>query len=187
MKAVADDVELLRLTGAGDRRAFAVFMDRHVDSVHRFLRSLGASPEDAEDALQDAFVAAWRSAGSFRGAASARSWLFTIARNALRRQHRRRVGEPAATESLEELGARAGWGSGFTFERVLEARDEVEWALRQLPVDEREAVALRDLEGFSGAEAADALGVSVASMKSRLHRGRLRLMSVLRDEGGEDA
>ena len=162
-------------------------MDRHLGAVHRFLLSLGADADDAEDALQESFVAAWRSAGDFRGAASARSWLFTIARNALRRQHRRRVGEPTALESLESLGGRAGWGSTAAFDGAFEAREELRWALRQLPAEEGEVVVLRDLEGFSGNETAEALGLSLAAVKSRLHRGRLRLMSLLREDEVSDA
>lgn len=187
MKAAAEDHELLRLSAEGDREAFGVFMDRHVDPVHRFLMSLGAGPADTEDALQECFVSAWKSAGSFRGDASARSWLLTIARNALRRQHRRRAGEPDTMEPLEELGARAGWGTSASFDWTFEVRDELYWALGKLPEEEREVVVLRDLEGFSGTEAAEMLGSSLAAMKSRLHRGRLRLMSVLRAEEEDDA
>ena len=89
-------------------------------------------------------------------------------------------------ESLEALGARAGWGASDDFDWSFELRDEIGWALGRLPEEEREVVVLRDLEGFSGAEAAEMLGVSVAAMKSRLHRGRLRLMSTLRDREGPD-
>lgn len=157
-------------------------MDRHADSVHRLLLSLGAAPDDAEDALQECFISAWRSAGAFQGGESARAWLFTIARNTLRRQHRRRVGEPAEMESLEVLGAQAGWGSRSDFTQRLAATAEVEWALAQIPAEERRAVVLRDLEGLSSAEAAETLELSLGALKSRLHRGRLHLMAVLRTE-----
>lgn len=161
-------------------------MDRHADAVHRLLLSVGATPDDAEDALQDCFVAAWRGASTFRGSGAARGWLFTIARNALRRQHRRRAGEPAEYESLDSLGASAGWGSESDFSHRFEVRETLEWALGQLPPDEREVVVLRDLEGFSGQETADALELSLAGMKSRLHRGRLRLMGVARRKVDND-
>ena len=159
-------------------------MDRHKASVYRFLISLQAVPDDAEDALQGCFVSAWRSAATYRGSDSARGWLFSIARNALRRQHRRKAGEPQEMEPLEKLGERAGWGSESDFNARFEAEAELEWAMGQLSREEREAVALRDLEGLTGEEAAAALGLSVSAMKSRLHRGRLRLMGILRSEGG---
>jgi RNA polymerase sigma-70 factor (ECF subfamily) len=158
-------------------------MDRHADAVHRLLLSLGAAPDDAEDALQDCFVSAWRSAGTFQGGDSARGWLFTIARNALRRQHRRRAGEPTTLDSLESLGAAAGWGSESDFSHRLEVEEELEWALGHIPEEERQVVVLRDLEGLSGEETAEVLELSLAAMKSRLHRGRLRLMGVVRGEG----
>lgn len=157
-------------------------MDRHADAVHRLLLSLGATPDDADDVLQDCFVSAWRGAGSFRGTGSARGWLFTIARNGLRRRHRRRAGEPTSHASLEALGADAGWGSEADWFQSFELRDELAWALAQLPPEEREVVVLRDLEGLSGEETASALGLSLAGMKSRLHRGRLHLMGALRQE-----
>jgi len=177
---MSSDSTLLRRSADGDHAAFRTLMDRHAASVYRFLESLGAVSDELEDVLQECFVSAWRGAATYRGSDSARGWLFAIARNALTRQHRRRVGEPGHMESLEELGVHAGWGGSHDFTALLDAQDELEWALRQLPGEEREVVALRDLDGFTGEETAEALGLSIAAMKSRLHRGRLRLMAVLR-------
>jgi len=182
-----EDPELLDRSADGDQAAFTVLMQRHADSVFRFLRSLGADRSDAEDALQDCFVSAWRGAAGFRGPGSARPWLLSIARHALLRQHRRRVGEPKELESLEALGARAGWGSSTDFGPRFEARETLAWALDQIPAQERQVLVLRDLEGFSGHEAAEALGLGMAAMKSRLHRARLRLMSVARSLEETDA
>lgn len=182
MTVPADDGQLLIRSADGDQAAFTELMSRHAGPVHRLLLSLGAAPDDAEDALQECFVSAWRSAATFRGGESARGWLFTIARNALRRQHRRRAGEPSELEPLDALGAQAGWGSEIGFSHRLEVAEELEWALARIPIDERQVVVLRDLEGLSGTETAEALDLSLAAMKSRLHRGRLRLMAVLRRE-----
>lgn len=182
MTDAPDDAELFRLSAEGDRAAFAVLMDRHGGAVYRFLLSLGAAPQDAEDGLQECFLSAWRGAGSFQGKGSARSWLFSIARNAHLRHHRRRAGEPERMESLEVLGAQAGWGATAGFDDRFEVAEEVRWALHQIPEDEREVVVLRDLEGLSGDETAEMLELSLPAMKSRLHRGRLRLMAVMRGE-----
>ncbi len=105
-----------------------------------------------------------------------------IARNALHRLHRRRAGEPAELESLEVLGAKAGWGAESGFARRFEVMDELQWALGQIPEEERRVVTLRDLEGLSGQETAEVLELSLSAMKSRLHRGRLHLMAVARRE-----
>lgn len=85
-------------------------------------------------------------------------------------------------DSLEILGAEAGWGSEAEFSHRLEVKNELAWALGQIPEEERQVVVLRDIEGLSGEETAEALELSTAAMKSRLHRGRLRLMGVARRE-----
>ena len=90
-------------------------------------------------------------------------------------------------EPLENLGERAGWGATSDCSARFEAQDELEWAMGKLSTQEREVVVLRDLEGLAGEAAADALGLSLAAMKSHLHRGRLRLMGVLRTGRVEDA
>lgn len=161
-------------------------MGRHDAAVYRFLISLNAPPDEADDALQECFIAAWRSAGTYRGPGSARAWLFTIARNALRRRHRRRVAEPEEVASLEVLGERAGWGAGHDVLRSMEARETLLWALDRLGEEDREVVVLRDVEGFSGEETAEILGLGVAAMKSRLHRARLRLLAALRERERRD-
>ena len=180
------DADLLRRSAEGDAGAFERFVTRHEASVYRYLRALADDAADAEDALQEAFVAAWRAASSFRGT-DARAWLLAIARNRLRRMHRRRAGAPSDSDlvPLERLGAEAGWGApedpGAELERR-EARERVERALGRLSAPDREVLLLRDVEGLTGEEAADVLGISLAALKSRLHRARLRLAAELRRE-----
>jgi len=85
-------------------------MDRYAASVYRFLAVLQPASDDAEDALQECFVSAWRSSATYGASDSARGWLFSIARNALRRQHRRRAGEP---EEMDSLAPTAGLPRGL--------------------------------------------------------------------------
>lgn len=183
----ADDGTLLDLAGRGDRAAFDHFVERHQRRVWRYLKAAGAGHADAEDAFQETFLAAWRGAGSYRGGASARGWLLTIARNALRRMKRTRVGEPAHLESLEALGVDAGWGSPSWSGDPdggpdLEDRDLLEWALARLSPADREVLVLRELEGLDGRATAELLGVTEAAMKSRLHRARLRFVAEVRSQ-----
>ncbi len=179
---MTDDAALLGAAAAGDAAAFATFLQAHQGATRRHLRAF-TGHEEVEDALQEAFFAAWRAAGSFRGPGSARGWLFTIARNAVRHQHRRRVHEPAVLESLEALAERGGWGA---LPAAPDATDDamdaavVTDALAQLPDAEREVLTLRELEGLSGEETAALLGISLAAMKSRLHRARLHLAALVR-------
>jgi RNA polymerase sigma-70 factor (ECF subfamily) len=180
----SSDADLLQRSADGDGEAFELFVDRHQASVLRYLRTLARHDTDAEDALQDAFVAAWRGAGSFRGG-SARSWLLTIARHALHRLHRRRAGEPDVVHSLDELGCLADWGADHSpLDRLAAADDHAALAraLARLPDAERETIVLRDLEELPGDEVAQVTGVTLAAMKSRLHRARLHLAALVREE-----
>lgn len=179
---IVSDAEVLRRTAAGDALAFEQLVDRHEAAVLRYIHGLTRDPDRAEDALQETFIAAWRSADSFRGGESARAWLLSIARNCLHRQFRRRVGEPQLHVSLHDLALEAGWGSeGETLAARIEARDLVEKGFTGLTAEDREVLILRDLEGFTGEEVAEMLGLTLAAVKSRLHRARLRFTGSLRE------
>lgn len=105
------DVEILRRTASGYHTTFEVLVARHEAAVLRLIRSIGRDDENAEDALQETFVAAWRAAADFRGTGSARAWLLGIARNVVSRHYRRRAGEPSEHVPIEDLGVEAGWGN----------------------------------------------------------------------------
>ncbi|MEW5849260.1 MAG: RNA polymerase sigma factor [Myxococcota bacterium] len=181
---------LLEQAHAGNRDAFTALVARYQAPVFRYLRTLTRTPQEAEDALQQTFLAVWRSllpdsgAGK-RGEGSVRAWLFTIARHAAYRQGRRHAGEPDTLESLESLGERAGWGEPEDPERVamlLEDRERLHAALARLSDDDREVILLRDVEGLSGEDAARVLDLPLANLKTRLHRARLRLRAALQQE-----
>jgi RNA polymerase sigma-70 factor, ECF subfamily len=170
--AALDDEALLRLTAAGDEGAFGTFVDRHQSGIWRRAMALTGQRADAEDLMQDTFVAAWRGAGSFRGG-NARAWLLTITAHAWQRLGRRTaplVGGDDA-ESVEELALRAGWGRDDGDERAATVQE----AFARLAADDRRLLVLRDIEEMSGEDVAALLGLSLAAMKSRLHRARLRL------------
>jgi len=182
-----DDVALLRCAESGDREAFDRFVERHQAAVFRFVRTLGPDPALSEDVLQETFLAAWRRARTFRGESSVRTWLFTIARNATARQYRRRVGEPERQDvaSLDDLGVAAGWGTDSDPEATAiqqEQRAAVVRALEALDAEDRRVLVLRDLEQLNGEDAAAVLGLTLAALKSRLHRARLRFAAHLRRE-----
>lgn len=178
------DRTLLHRAAAGDRGAFECIVERHQASVFRLARAVVSDAREAEDVLQQAFLAAWQSAGQFRGEASARTWLLTIARHAALRARARRAREPIEEVALDDLGVRAGWGGPDPEMLALaaDARERLEAALARLTPAEREVLVLRELEGLSGAETATVLGVGQAAMKSRLHRARLALAAALRSE-----
>lgn len=171
----------LERAARGDRDAARDFVRAHQQAVFRFAARLLRDEAAAEDVTQETLLSALRAAGDFRGG-SVRGWLLTIARNASISRRRRRVGEPAVFEPLDELGREAGWGDDGPEEALArtERRDLLERSLRALEDDDREVIWLRDVEGLSGDETAQALGCSRAAMKSRLHRARLRLAAEVR-------
>jgi RNA polymerase sigma-70 factor (ECF subfamily) len=180
-EAGVSDEELLRRVGERDEAAFGAFVARHRAGVYRFVSVM--TPGEAEDALQETFLAVWRGAARFRGESSGRTWVYAIARNAALRLRARRAA--AGAESLEELGLEAGWG-GSSPEEVLgrAERERALWsAMAGLAEEDREVLLLRDVEGVDGETAARLLGLTLAAMKTRLHRARLRLMGAMRRKG----
>jgi RNA polymerase sigma factor (sigma-70 family) len=156
----------------GDRRALAMLLSDSHPNVRRFAGTLCASPEDAEDAAQEALVVLYRKIGTLRAAAALASWMFQIVRHECMR--RARLGWPAAAEDAgTERSAEDTAIAHLELERIVAA-------IAALPDEQRAVVVLRDVQGLSGVATAQALGVSRAAMKSRLHRGRAALRIDLR-------
>ena len=184
----ASDRDLLQRHVQGDAEAFGLLFARHRDRLWAVaLRTLG-DPEQAADALQDAMIAAFRRAGSNRGDAAVTTWLHRVVVNAcldLVRRQRVRAADPLP-DHLEDAGELAGPEQPDAAEQLSE-RTAVLAALRTLPVEQRQALVLVDMEGYSVAEAADLLGCAQGTVKSRCARGRARLVPLLaplRNPGG---
>jgi len=182
----ATDADLLARSARGDERAFAALVDRHGGAVRRYVSGLVVGDAAADDVVQQTFLSAYRAADGFRGDSQLRTWLFRIARNAAwhhrKREARFEVADESDLESLLDLGVRAGWGAPDP-ERLVERADRraLVWAsLEALHPRDREVILLRDIEELSGDEVAGLLGLSLAAMKSRLHRARLKLAAALR-------
>jgi RNA polymerase sigma-70 factor, ECF subfamily len=127
----------------------------HQGAVFRCARTVTRTREDAEDVLQETFLAAYKAAVGFRGEASGRTWLLIIARNAVFRIGRRTTATSQIEDSeLWDLGVRAGWGQDDPESLAVKAqrRDPLQAALYSLEPSSREIIVLRDLEGLSGEE-----------------------------------
>ncbi len=179
---LSSDRDLVAQTAAGDRRAFESLVERHAAAVLRLATIVTDDPVSAEDALQQTFLSAYRNAASFRGEASVRTWLLSIARNAAYRLRTKHGQEQLMEEPLMTLGLEAGWGSDNPEALAIaaERRETLVRALQVLQPIDREVVILRDVEGLRGPEAAEVLGIGERALKSRLHRARLRLAAALR-------
>jgi RNA polymerase sigma-70 factor (ECF subfamily) len=165
------DAELLAAHVAGDRDAFGELFHRHQRQLHRLARLTSHSPEDAEDALQDAMLSAHRCAGSFRHDAAVHSWLHRIVVNACLDRLRRAKARP--TIPLQDTHPVADRTS------QIETAVLVQRALMRLPVAQRAAVVAVDMQGYSVADTARMLGVAEGTVKSRCARARVRLAEML--------
>jgi len=162
---------------SGDHDAFGVLFARHRERLWAVaVRTLGDA-DDAADALQDAMISAFRRAGSFRGDSAVTTWLHRIVVNAcldlLRRQAARPATSGLAADTVDAL-ALAAHGPAPAADSDLAL--DVTAALRGLPPEQRAALVLVDMLGYSVADAAAVLGVSEGTVKSRCARGRARLL-----------
>jgi RNA polymerase sigma-70 factor (ECF subfamily) len=153
-------------------------VQRHQQAVRAFARRIGGDFAEADDLAQEAFVTAWGRLGGFDGRSSFRSWVCGIAyRKALtaRRGAARglaRDGDYVASRVWQDGEALAGG-----------AKTALHKAMAELPVDQRACVALCLAADFSHAEAAEALGLPLGTVKSHVNRGRMRLLELL---GGQN-
>ena len=172
MIALPADAELALAAQAGSADAFGRLVDRHQQAVRAFLRRVCARPADADDLAQETFLTAWTTLDRFRPGSNFKAWLFAIA-----------------------------WRKRLSFERGLArgARRDAEWlqtrpqtddtdradaiavrqAMEALPLEQRAATALCLAGDFSHAEAAEALGSPLGTIKSHVTRGRAKLLQAL--------
>ncbi|MET9663469.1 RNA polymerase sigma factor [Streptomyces sp. NPDC006510] len=140
--------------------------------MRKFAISLCASPQDAEDAAQEALIILYRKIGTLRATGALASWMFRIVRNECLRQVRllvsRSDGASAEPEASAEPSAEDAVLHRLEVERVAAA-------VSALPRDQRQVLIMRDVQGLPGRTVAHALGLSSAAMKSRLHRARAAL------------
>ena len=188
------DTELVRLVKAGEATAFDRLVDRHWERVYGLARSIVGSHEDALEVAQDAFLRAFRAIHRFRGDCPVVNWLLRIAgnaaRNRLRARNRRRQHEfvpvPAGgVAGRDEAGASAGLcapdPAAGPDERA-SIRDDVDLllsALDRLRPESREVLYLRHVGGLSCEEIAAVQRCSIGTVKSRLHRARDQMLTIL--------
>ncbi|MCA9242721.1 MAG: sigma-70 family RNA polymerase sigma factor [Phycisphaerales bacterium] len=179
-------------------------LPRLVDEYGGLIYSLGlrfcGDRHDAEDLVQEVFTQAMRSWDAFEGRSSPKTWLYTIAARACQRMHRRRAGEPARIGSLDELlpfgepriaAIAADQEEPLQAQIRAEARERVERLIAELPDEFRVPLILKEIVGLSSPEVAQILGLEEGTVRSRVHRARLRLRAevdrVLPRQPGEAA
>lgn len=172
----AREQELVSRAQNGDRAAFAALVREHQDEVYTLARRLVGDPHLASDVAQEALIRAWRALPSFRGDARLSTWLYRITVNTAWTQKKRagrHQGSPI--DDHHDLAAPADAEHPETAGEILELRGRLRAALDRLPDAHREVVVLKDIYGWSHAEIADSMAISVTAAKVRLHRARARL------------
>jgi RNA polymerase sigma factor (sigma-70 family) len=169
---------LIAAARGGDVESITALVSGSHPHVRRFARSLCASPEDAEDAAQEALIILYRKIGTLRASGALASWMFRIVRNECLRRLRRDVPVPG-------LGT-ADLSTDSAEDEVLQRLEagRVAAAIAALPADQRRVLIMRDVQGYSGRMVAGALGLSLPAMKSRLHRARAAVQHTL--QAGHD-
>ncbi len=189
----ATDPDLVTRLQQGDAAALELLMERHAAHAYRVAYGITGDRADAEEVVQDAFLAMYRKAATFEGRAALSTWLYRVVTNAalMKRRGRRReveVSLDARLPRFHEDGSRAGdmsvltadWSQNPETELLSrETRGMLSRAIDALPDAYRTVLLLRDIEALSNDEVAEIVGESVAAVKSRLHRARMALREEL--------
>ena len=183
MLAELQDNELVTQVQQGQNDAFEELVSRYAGRLYSMGRRMCGNDADAEDMLQETFIAAFKGMDAFRAEAKFSVWLFQIAKHACMRMRRTSKFAPRETLSLDGLAPNedelktlsiADWRQTPIDELLnKELQGALDEAIQLLPLDHRMVLLLRDVEGFSAEETGQIIGVSVPAVKSRLHRARL--------------
>lgn len=182
-----EDAELILRINEGDFEAFERLVRKYQARVYHHCLKFLNSQDDAEDALQETFLQVHKSLKKFRGEAAFSTWLIKIATNncLMRLRKKKKVDFVSIDKPIEINGSQlpreiVDWSknpfiqlSGDEVKKILDN------AIASLPDDKRVVLILKDVEGFSNIEIGETLGMSVAAVKSRLHRARLFVRDIL--------
>jgi len=177
---------------AGDRAEFARLVETYSGVIYRLTNKMLENTQDAEDALQETFIKAYRALPGFDGRSSLSTWLYRIAANEALMILRKRknlpvsIDEPLGEEKEQEPTQIVDWCCMPERELMSgEARVVMDKAIEALPHTLRSVFLLRDIEGLSTAETAEVLNLTEMAVKTRLSRARLRLREILSEYYGE--
>jgi RNA polymerase sigma-70 factor (ECF subfamily) len=198
--ALASERELLRGLRAGEAEAYRQLLELHSANVYHVAFKLLGDEQEAEDVLQETFLSAFEAICSFEGRSKLSTWLYRIAYNAALMRLRKRSQLTSFSLDVPPPGVDPD-GDGSHVSRHLvdwsavpddqlltaEAREVMDRAIAELPETLRSTFILRDIQGLSGSETAEVLGIGVPTVKTRLHRARLWLRDRLSDYFKEGA
>jgi len=168
--------ELVTRAQQGDRAAFAALVRQHQDEVYTLARRLVGDPHLASDVAQEAMIRAWRALPKFRGDSRLSTWLYRVTVNtAWTHRERARRHRSASLDEYTQVPAPYGADHPEVAGETFELRGRLRAALDNLPESQRRVVVLKDIYGWSHADIAESMGITVTAAKVRLHRARARL------------
>lgn len=180
----ADDRRLIEECLRGRSAAFGELVSRYQDRLYNTVYRLLDNAEDAQDAVQEAFINAYQSLHSFKGDSLFFTWLYRIAVNtaiSFKRKHRaflRVQTGPEGSSVIEPADPHEANQPGHSLEQAEEER-KLHQALARLSPEHRAVLIMKDMEGQKYEDMAEILGVPIGTIRSRLHRARLELREVL--------
>jgi RNA polymerase sigma-70 factor (ECF subfamily) len=185
------DEELVEEFQGGNPHAFDVLVERWDRKIQGAIYRIMGPGEDARDLCQETLLKAYRALGTFKKEARFSSWLYQIALNVCRDRMRRRKSRPSLSlDELMEAGEVAPPGRGPSPLELIEARDlsrAVAAAVESLPPEQREVIVLKEYQGLTFLEIAQALDLPISTVKTRLYRGLGQLRQRLERQGIRDA
>ncbi|MBD5148479.1 MAG: sigma-70 family RNA polymerase sigma factor [Oscillibacter sp.] len=176
----------------GSQEAFACLVRAYEKRVYALTRRMCPTPEDAAEAAQEAFLAAWQGLPNFRGDAAFSTWLYRLASNAcvdiLRKESRRGAAEgPSLDDEAVPIDPPDRAPTPQEAVERRELREEIEAGLAALPAEYRQPLVLREIHQLSYQEIAQAMDLDLGTVKSRISRGRRRLREILLQSGNFSA
>jgi len=181
------DSELVERAQAGDRKAYSTLVERHMSRLYRLARRMNLSPEDAADAIQETFLAAYRALPRFDFSYQFSTWITRILLNRISKVHRglrrmRRIlisreMSPAEVDALEQVRP----ATPHELLEQSELHDHLERAIQKLPAPQRMVFILFEMEGYKIHEIAKILDIPEGTVTSRLHHARKFLRKILHE------
>ncbi len=180
------DVELARATAQGDSQAFRVLMDRHIDDLFRLALSLSGRRADAEDICQETLIGAFKGLKKFDGRSAVKTWLTRIllrqaAKNWKKKKRRNMVSLDSSAGVDDSGGVLRGAAEPQTAAVNLDVSMDLLAMIKRLGPEHQQVVVLRELQGLSYEQIAQALDIPCGTVESRLYRARAELRKLLKD------
>lgn len=178
------DLDLCRLAADGNVAAFEIVYQRYHRRTYSLCLRMTSSQTEAEDLTQEVFIQLFRKIGSFRGDSAFSTWLHRMTVNQVLMHFRRRSVKNEKTSETGDMPEQTVTGSADPGKMQIVDRIALRNAIAELPNGYRKVFLLHDVEGFEHEEVARALGISVGTSKSQLHKARLKLRGLLFKEQG---